>query len=203
MNIEYLPLEVEKFLAGIKTAGDIFTEVRKAQGRFHVSDLIRAVEFRSGMRDGNIPDDRDELQTRLVWEMGLSWERVLGAALFAQKGMSRIPGDGTIELDGLIATPDAVDYATGEPHECKATWGSSKYGIDLEKRWNWKVQLASYCRMLSSNSGVFNVVYLCGDYTRPFRPQVAMARVTYTDDELKKNWDMLLSERDKQNDTSS
>lgn len=125
-----------------------------------------------------MPDE----ETRLQWEKGYLWEVALSRA-FGEKAAIRI---GEVELDGVIGSPDGVDYdEDGEMavEEYKATaFSSSKTPADV---WKWMMQAKGYCKMLGCVKCVFRVLYVRnigqGKAYRVFE-------FTFTQAELDENW---------------
>lgn len=76
-------------------------------------------------------------------------------------------------------------------HEVKATSKSTKTVGDLFSQWMWLTQLKAYCKAAETLVGYMHVLFIYGDYKRPYRPQLKCWRVIFTQDELDVSWDMI------------
>lgn len=126
----------------------------------------------------------------LTAEIGLLWERVLSRAM-ADKYAMRPP---QIQKDGIWMAPDGIgpDPKGEVPmvvEEYKATWKSTKWCPT--ENINYMIQAKSYCHALDTNVVVFRIFYIMGDY-RGSGPTYRVARIVFTDHELRLNWEMIL-----------
>lgn len=171
----------------------------------HVSDIykrlmIRLQPKRFDKRDkaGNpIPMDLNKV------EIGLLFERMLERAL-AEKFATERPGE-IITDEGIYLSPDGVNPELLAGEEYKATFMSSRDGIfeevtvgddtfqiPREKFLHWFIQMKAYAKWLSTRVFLLRVLFICGDYTRPFTPQFRSFRVEFSDEEIEDNWTMLI-----------
>lgn len=92
-------------------------------------------------------------------------------------------------------------------HEAKATYKSintvgltgrpTKEGLlPLQSQWMWVTQAKGYCYVLETLYAIIHVLFLCGDYTFPIRPQLHRFYVEFEQYELDDNWQLMLDYRD-------
>ncbi len=124
---------------------------------------------------------------------------------------------GEMELDGVYMTHDGesvdviVTFGKALPtvavHEVKATYKSINTVApklvdpaseleDLSTQWMWITQTKGYCKGLNTLVAYLHVLFLCGDYSRPIRPQLLCWRIEYTQAEIDSNWDLMTDYRD-------
>jgi hypothetical protein len=150
----------------------------------HVSAIINDIMNKSGLRDSN-GYTREDLDAFAIF--GRIWERYLAETMFRPPRYQRI---GEVELDGIVGSPDAVDVEDGSVHEYKCTWKSSKTPIE-QFNWYWW-QIKAYCWMIGSNEAVLYPVFINGDWKPPKPVANIKYRATFSNGELKDNWNMLL-----------
>lgn len=154
------------------------TQTESRSKGLHLTDVIHAIGETIYHTQGSVVND----EVRLQWEKGWLWEVALSRA-FGEKAAIRI---GEIELDGVIGSPDGINYdENGEVYveEYKATaFSSSKTPADV---WGWMMQVKGYCKMVGCVKCVFRVLYVRdigrGDAYRVYE-------LTFTQAELDENW---------------
>jgi len=120
--------------------------------------------------------------------------------LLVESGLaSRLPEyvwqPGEFDADGIVGSPDAIDLANNTLIECKITWSSISRTPETD--FIWKHQGAGYCYLLTVATGqpwrhcLFYVTYMCGDYSRPIRPQRCVYLLEYTEQDLLDTWKMI------------
>ena len=124
----------------------------------------------------------EQRQTLLLWETGFLWEDAMSRA-FAERLAIRPPEQC---VDGTWCSPDGVDLVEGVVHEYKATWGSMAKGI--ENRWRWLMQVKGYCYAYGLTKARFHVLWICGDYSRPIKPQYRAYDVEFGSTEVAESW---------------
>lgn len=171
----------------------------------HLSSIIRYIMGREKAAYREKETTLEEIGKRNSrFAMGMAWEHLLSWAIsqvFPNESRVLI---GELEQDGIIMTPDHVGLNEAlylidgfVVEEWKATWRSSKHAkTDAEfaenfKSWIW--QLASYCRAIGSNEGLIRVLYVMDDYSFNAVCKPYCWRVTFTDEDLDKNWEMILT----------
>jgi hypothetical protein len=92
--------------------------------------------------------------------------------------------------EGIFLSPDGIDAQTGELWEFKFTWRGLKKSPP-EARFDWMMQLKSYCRAVGTRSAVLCSLYACGDYSPP-KPRMLFTRFTFTEREIEENWRTVL-----------
>lgn len=107
---------------------------------------------------------------------------------------------------GIFATPDALRTDTMRLKEWKCTWKSlSRAAGDnddmtdgefadhlVEGIWKWPVQTKAYCYLLGVTEADQEVLFINGNW-RPPVPQVMRYEMTFTEQELKLNWDYIVA----------
>lgn len=134
--------------------------------------------------------------SRLRMSIGMAWEDWYVPNL---SGVAYHPGE--MCLDGIYMTHDgeSLDVIVGEHgpqhtvcvHEVKATYKSTKTVGDLETQWLWLAQTKAYCKGLGTRIAYLHVLFLCGDYSFPIRPQLKVWQIEYTQEEIDDNWDLI------------
>ena len=130
----------------------------------------------------------------LTAEIGLLWERTL----------SKIMGDkyaqrpGQIQKDGIWMAPDGIgpDPEGEFPiaiEEYKCTWQSSNRSPT--DNFKYMIQVKSYCRAIETPIAVMRIFYIMGDY-KGSGPLYRVARIEFTQDELNRNWAMVLQHKE-------
>ncbi len=164
----------------------------------HLTDVMKSLE-----EDLDIGYKGDGFQDKfLTMEIGFWWEDVLEFA-FGERSAIRV---GEVECDGIVGSPDGVNTNPGwidddgivliEPsdklilEEYKCTWKSARSG--LNNVWKYMTQTKSYCHMVGTNVVIFKVCYLMGFY-KGDGPVYREAYITYTDEELENNWNMIIT----------
>ena len=162
----------------------------------HVSEIIRSIEndvTRPGKRKP-ISELTGEERRRMGAYVhgGFAWEEIIRRAVVEMYLASedRFMSPGEFELDGIYGTPDWIDTEDWAIEEFKCTWRSSRRPI-TENFWAWWVQIKAYCRMAGVETARLRVFFVNGDY-RESGPQIKMYQASFTDEELKDNWHMLL-----------
>lgn len=153
----------------------------------HLTDVISYLERVKGQ---TAPNYEGWEEAALV---GLLWEDAVSQALttqFHRSGDGGIEPVGELEHDGVLLTPDGYDPVEDAVWEFKATWKSSRTAP--EEVWRYLVQLKAYCHVLGTRVGKLVVLYVCGDYQRPQRPQRVGRRLTFSAQELEENWRMIV-----------
>lgn len=162
-------------------------QVTRSDG-FHVTQLIHGIDEKLKLSSFHGKEPIHEFQ--YVIKVGFMWEEVL--SYFWSDLGCRI---GEVEKDDIYGSPDGVIFRNDDDlvvQEYKATWMSSKKTPDLV--WRWMCQTKAYCYMLDSHIAEFHVLYLNGDYSfKEKYPQYKVFEVTYTDEELLENWNMLVN----------
>jgi hypothetical protein len=163
----------------------------RGTGIVHLSDIYKILMQRLQPKrfDNSRPMDMQRVQ------VGLLFESMLEEALQRRFGVSR-PGE-VISDEGIYMSPDGVNPTLLALEEYKATYMSSRHGIvdeegqPLDKFVHWFVQIQGYLRWLGINDCLLRVLFLAGDYTHPIGPQFRSWKLSFTDEEIETNWQML------------
>jgi hypothetical protein len=166
----------------------------RTRDRLHVSDIYKSINQELDPKRFN-DDDGPNMEKM---EVGLLFESILEEALARKYGTLR-PGE--IENDGVLMSPDGFNPDAEALEEFKATWMSCRYGIvdelfgmPLQKFQHWFWQIKAYCLALGLHRAILTVLFVNGDYDRKTgsNPQLKRYEMTFTDEELEENWQMLL-----------
>ena len=154
------------------------------------SDLSMVEVNESGFWESLDP----ESQIRMA--VGMAWEEWYSRQL---DDVSFHPGE--LVVDGVYMTPDgeSLEFVHGSGyvpavHEIKATSKSTNTvsGLNGDKNWLWRAQMLGYCKAMNTNIAYLHVLFLYGDYERPFKMQVRCWRFEFTWTEIEMNWKGLL-----------
>lgn len=149
--------------------------------------------------------------------IGLAWEEWYIPQILAHFRGGVLDHPGETLFDGVYMTPDGEEVCViitletdGTPnveyqsrlyvHEVKATYKSTKtvagvtqeeLPIQLEAQWMWMAQMKGYCIAKGTRFAVLHVLFLCGDYKFPIKPQLRAWEIEFTQEELDDNWFLL------------
>lgn len=175
----------------------------------HASGLIRAMAFDYGILDkkwiteeielvevegdGQVWWDGLDEDSKIRMSIGLAWEAWY---------LPQIPGviwqPGELCVAAIYTTPDghAIEFVVVELrekailalHEVKTTSKSINTVGDLNipnvKNWMWLTQAKVLCAAAGTLVIYIHILYLYGDYTRPFKPQLHIWRIEFEQAEL-------------------
>lgn len=141
-----------------------------------IDDVLQTLNMAVKYNEGTDP--------RLQYEKGYLWEVVLSQA-FSENVAHRI---GEIEMDGIICTPDSLSWDGKNPiveeYKCTAKSSVSSPGDNVR----WMMQAKGYCKVLESNSCIFRILYLCGNYRDIRSPQYFPYLIDFSQTEIDENW---------------
>lgn len=83
------------------------------------------------------------------------------------------------------ATPEDIRRVLGE---FKATFMSSRSGITDPKFDKWYTQMKLYCYHLGTLHARLYVMFILGDYTRPYTPKLRRYDILFTPQDLEDEW---------------
>lgn len=206
----------------IVTPRPLYLDMRNARGEvsgtgrhsgIHLSAITDHLARAAGKnyRDPDAVMSEAETQQMAAYvEMGFIWECIVDL-MFKPRMLGRrmsnliVQLNGT-NLDGIYGTPDALDITGrvngvgGVGEEYKATWqscrGWDEPGALMAKKWDWMVRIMGYAKMLNVLDYRLMVFFVNGYMTRPFRPRPMAWDLTFTQDEIDANWDMILAHKD-------
>lgn len=182
----------------------------------HVSSIIRAIATESGILKPEWCEEIDLLElnpsTRFN-DMTVILRICIGLA-FEEWYIPQLPGvvdhPGEMKVSNIYMNHDGEELSRFlvdrreeyhiVVHEVKTTYKSmNTVGMDakaLESQWMWKAQVMAYCKGCNTRFAIIHVLFLCGDYSRPIRPQLWLYRVEFTQEEIDNNWTLLEEYRD-------
>ncbi len=156
--------------------------VGRTLDRLHLTDIISDLE----REVFPVTSDKQRLKNRHFAEVGFLFEDILSQA-FRDKLGKRI---GEIEYQGIIGTPDGIDFEGWLLEEYKCTWRSSK--TQPHNMWRWLVQIKGYLKMLQfeMTQCKMRILYLNGNY-KGSGPEYKEYMLSFIQEEIDNNWDML------------
>lgn len=158
----------------------------------HVSTVIRSLCLQLGHFDD---DGEITAETISRWEMGSAFEGAVCKALaerYERESKGRVYVPGTLELDGLLGSPDLLSSADETVHEIKLTWLSSRHDpASSDKFWKYWVQGKAYCYMMGWRKLHLHVAHIMGNYKDERGPTYNVWAAEFTQSELLENWAML------------
>lgn len=158
----------------------------------HLSGIIRKVAVATGkLRLGQ----RSEEEFPLRMALGMAFENwVVGL----YPDMIWQPGEQY--LDGISGNPDGMSVLEISPgysflvvEEFKLTWKSRKE--DILGEWMWLTQTCGYANFLGARHARLHVCWVNDNY-KPSQPTYYRYLVEWTEEEILKNWTMMLQNRE-------
>lgn len=150
----------------------------------HLSDILQSIL--KGL-------DPKKYSQAMDWnrvDSGTTFERVLERELMARNPNLVRPGE--FSLNGIACSPDGFDPVDRVVEEYKWTWKSAKYPLTDDRYWPWLVQIKGYCHVTGTTRARLRVFFVNGDY-QSFTPELRSWLLTFTEQELRDNWLMLLN----------
>ena len=164
----------------------------------HLSHLIAYYGRVTGLIKPGTEDD--ERYRDLQFEKGFLWEEILDEvwsrrhAGRRRKVVTNFLPQPEYCIDGIYLTLDGVDLDAGVTEEYKCSVKSSTQFNEVMFETNfplWSMQVKAGLYAAGMNQCRFEALFLCGNYRPPF-PEPLALMLTYTDYEIKENWDMIL-----------
>ena len=162
----------------------------------HVSHIIKDI-----MKEVEPERFKDRTGEEMPWalmEMGFVWEEVLSLGLISRYRKSKEtiiyqPGEVMLMMDNTpcYMTPDGYHIEDDCIEEYKFTKSSARREIDEPFFAHWIMQTMAYCKAMDCTVSRFRVMFVNGDYRESRNPIVRVWNVTFTERELKENWEML------------
>lgn len=144
-------------------------------------------------------------QKHMLFEQGFLWERIIELVLNyyqVEDSNGELVRPGEVMMDGIAATPDAINIVWWHLEEWKTTYIREKNMVktlpdgskivDIERvkpEWLW--QAMAYCRLFGMTRVIFRI-WFWGDL--PAR--VWQVQIDFTEAEIEQNWQMILNQRD-------
>ena len=168
----------------------------KPRSGVHLSDVIKYILIKKNKeRYGG----KVNKAARLRWESGNAWERLFSRALAAPAGYGKLVAQDTIVKDDIEGNPDYRDIDNNIIIESKWTMLSAAHAVESPAFWPYLVQIKGYCWMWDTDRGDLIVFHTMGDYNREKglpEPVAYQHALRFNADELRRNWAMLLVNRD-------
>lgn len=175
----------------------------------HVSSIIKSIAIENGVLKTDVAEGFHLVEmSNEAWWAGLDQSTQLRICIGLAWEEFYIPyiGDvvdhpGELYVDGIYLSPDGESMDTiltphGSQillalHEVKATYKSINTVGDLSTQWMWLAQTKAYCKAMQTLVAYLHVLFVCGDYTYPQRPQIRVWKITYTQAEIDDNWELM------------
>ncbi len=181
--------------------------VPRAKGT-HVSGIIRAIAIETGILKAEWAEDKSMADSReiadpvaiLRMNIGLAWEEHYISTFLGPLGVDNHPD--LMCVDGVHMSPDGISMDViitqrrkqyhSIIHEIKATYKSVNTVANLSKEFMWMSQVKSYCKGSKTRYAQLHVLFLCGDYSFPIKPQLKVWAIEFTQKEIDDNWSLLI-----------
>jgi len=127
--------------------------------------------------------------------MGLAWEAYVEACLRRAGIDAYRPEEGTTP-EGLAFSPDLIlidERGIRRVGEIKLTYMSESETLGEPKFAKWLTQVQAYCHHMGTSSARFYVLFVNGNYRGQRDPVFRAYDMTFTAQELKDNWQLLLN----------
>ena len=167
---------------------DTFNSGLERSPGLHLTDVIRDI---AGVLFPKQKVSRDNCSwnREATMGMGFLWECALSDVM-RDKMAHRI---GEVECDGIMMSPDGVDWGNGVLEEYKCTWKSTRH--PPEDNWEWMTQIKGYLWGIGKGEMtrvVMRVLYVMGDW-KGGGPEYRVWRGEFEEWELRENWEMIVN----------
>ncbi len=155
---------------------------------------VQAVNKSLGVAAGKLDADEDSPFERMTEEvyplmmaLGVGWEE-FRASHYSESELLWQPGE--LERDGMFGTPDGL-LVSDEPTtwECKRT---TKKIQSIAGCWLYLKQGLTYGAMSGIYRTQYDILWVCGDYSRPYQPKATSSLVEFTEKECESWWTVLV-----------
>lgn len=153
----------------------------------HVQSVNRALGIAAGKltdSDGeDYPFEKFSASSYpLMPALGVAWEE-FRVSCYRESELIWQPME--LERDGLYGTPDGLMVHSDAIWECKLT---TKKVQPVAGCWMYIKQGMTYCAMLGVRQVVYDVLWLLGDYSRPYQPVGTQTLVEFEERECETWW---------------
>ncbi len=128
----------------------------------------------------------------LMMALGVGWEE-FRASFYSESELLWQPCEA--ERDGIYGTPDGLWNSelldSPADWECKRT---TKKIQSIAFMWMYLKQGMSYCAMLGLRHVLYDVLFVLGDYTRPYQPVGVTSLVEFEEREIESWWAIIRRE---------
>lgn len=165
-------------------------EERERNPGVHVQAINKALAVAAGKIDDDIdsPFERMSEDTYpLMMALGVGWEE-FRASHYSDSELLWQPGE--LERDGIFGTHDGL--ITNDPleiWECKRT---TKKVQSVAGCWLYLKQGLAYCAMAGLSRVRYDILWVCGDYSRPYQPKATSSLVEFSEKEIETWWAVVL-----------
>lgn len=125
----------------------------------------------------------------LLPALGVAWEE-LRASHYPEDQLVAWPGE--FSRDGISGNPDGL-LPLSEPEmalwECKLTTKKIQSVADC---WMYLKQGLGYCALMGLRHVQYDVLWMLGDYQRPYKPQGTVTLVEFEEREVEAWWKVML-----------
>lgn len=181
-----MKIRVERHTPVIQRDGDMRPMGENRGAGIHLSHVIRDIEVRIYKKkyDTGVftPEDLATMA-----DAGFAWEQREILRLKAEGRSFVLPGE--IMKDGILMTPDGLLDVEETIPEFKRTYrsvrGLENWAVNF---WGWETQVMGYCHAYGLKKALFIVDFVCGDYSRPFKPIPLKIWLEFTAQELENRW---------------
>jgi hypothetical protein len=138
----------------------------------------------------------DEKERAAYMSGGFLWEHAFSRA-FGQSILSLdVARPPELYLDGIIGSPDLIDYKLWRVLDTKFTWKSARKLEHMERYfWPWLCQMKSYLKMMQTmaacDTAELYVFFVNGDYAPP-KPRARHLELKFDQQEIDENWEMVV-----------
>lgn len=159
----------------------------------HLSGVIKEIAIRRKLL--TVEEQIDDMPTVVL--LGIAWE---DAAVQLYPHIIWQPGE--VELNGIYMSPDGehsgifvppnFDTPVNVLDEFKLTYKSNRNRQDIRAEQMWMMQIMGYLKAKGWLWARLHVLWACDNYVMPFRPKYIRYLIRFTQDELDRNWAMML-----------
>lgn len=164
---------------------NIVASVNRSRDKLHVSDIYTNISNRLHHKSSKNPTS-EMMSNELFKQVGFLFEIALSNAFGENLGIR--PGE--IERDGIVGSPDGINFMSGRLEEYKVTWKSSNNSP--EDNWRWMTQIKAYLKLTGLSECLLRVLYVMGNY-KGSGPQYREYLLSFTEEEIEENWEMLVT----------
>ncbi len=128
---------------------------------------------------------------------GFLWEHAFGQAFGRSISGLDISRPPELYLDGVIGSPDLIDYKRWRVLDTKFTWKSARKLDHMERYfWPWLCQMKAYLKMMQTlqagaNTAELYIFFVNGDYAPPI-PSTRHLELEFDQQEIEENWAMVM-----------
>lgn len=167
---------------------------------------VSAINQRLGIASKKLTDSESEsfpfermtdTHYPLMMALGVGWEE-FRASCYADDQLIWQPGE--LCRDDILGTPDGTltDEELFDKHGSAITWEckrTTKKITTIADHWMYQKQGMSYAAMGAPRFVLYEILYVCGNYNRPYQPAAVSSLVEFSEAECEKWWSIVLREK--------